>query len=92
MYRKKFSLWRKNYLRNDNMDNKMPVFVKISDYKEVLDTVNELKVKLQNAKSILAQITELKHQEDAELVSWTSGLDDVEQKIMAFDNSLFQPK
>ena len=74
------------------MDNKMPVFVKISDYKEVLDTVNELKVKLQNAKSILAQITELKHQEDAELVSWTSGLDDVEQKIMAFDNSLFQPK
>ncbi len=70
---------------------KMPIYVKITDYEDVLDTVTQLKQKLQDAKSLLGQITDLKHQEDAELQSWSDGLADVEEKIHHFDEVLFQP-
>lgn len=71
--------------------DKMPIYVKITDYEEVLDTVNQLKQKLHDAKTVLSQIVDLKQQEDAELQSWTDGLQDVEEKILHFDQVLFEP-
>ncbi|MFT4313146.1 MAG: hypothetical protein ACMXYA_01955 [Candidatus Woesearchaeota archaeon] len=74
------------------MENeKMPIYVKITDYEKVLETVTDVKHKLQEAKSLLSQITELKHQEDAELQSWTDGLQDVEERLLHFDEVLFKP-
>jgi hypothetical protein len=69
----------------------MPVFVRIEEYKDVLDIMNMIKNKLEEAKTILAKINELKNEEDAELELWHSGVDEVERKIDFVDRALFEP-
>lgn len=67
------------------------VFVKIDEYKDVLRTVGLIKAKLNEAKSTLAKVKELKHQEDSELESWDGKLSDIENKIEGIDKILFEP-
>ncbi|HLP79036.1 MAG TPA: hypothetical protein VK158_00205 [Acidobacteriota bacterium] len=71
--------------------DEMPVYVRIDEYKEVLDLIGQLKSKLADAKNTIDQIHQLKAEEDAELESWKVGLADVEAKIAHLDQSLFQP-
>lgn len=70
----------------------MPVFVKIEDYKDVIDIMELIKNKVNEANSILEKIRELKSQEDAELELWNSNLEDVERKIAYIDKTLFEPE
>lgn len=74
------------------MTEKMPVFVKIDEYKEVLDVLNTIKEKVNDAKTVLSEIEELKEKEDNELESWKSGLEDVENKIDYINNTMFEPE
>lgn len=74
-------------MQNENM----PVFVKIEEYKDVLDIMNMVKAKLEEAKAIIAKINELKNEEDAELELWHAGVEEVERKIDFIDRSLFEP-
>ena len=69
----------------------MPVYVKIDQYKDVLDILNLLKDKFSEAKKVLNKIYEIKNQEDAELDSWSNELEAVETKINFIDNALFEP-
>lgn len=70
----------------------MPVFVRIEDYKDVLDVINMIKNKVEEAKTTLAKINELKNQEDSELDLWHSTLAEVERKVDFVDKSLFEPE
>ncbi len=67
-----------------------PIFVKIEEYKDVLDTINAIKMKLTDAKDVLSQLSDLKAQEDAEIENWKSELEDVERKMNFIDSSLFE--
>lgn len=73
------------------MTKGMPVFVKIDEYKEVLDIIAVAKEKIHDAKSVMEHLTELKDQEDAEIDAWKSHLEDIEKKLQYIDNSLFEP-
>jgi hypothetical protein len=70
----------------------MPVFVKIEDYKDVIDIMELVKSKVNEANDILEKIRQLKAQEDAELELWNSNLEDVERKIAYIDRTLFEPE
>ena len=67
-----------------------PIFVKIEGYKDVLDTINAIKMKITDAKDVLSQLSDLKAQEDAEIENWKSELEDVERKMNFIDSSLFE--
>lgn len=69
----------------------MPVFVKIDEYKDVLDIMNMIKNKIEDAKETLGRINELKNEEDAELEMWHTGLEEVERKVTFIDKVLFEP-
>ena len=69
----------------------MPVYVRIDEYKDVLDVIRTLKGKLSEAKETLEQIQQFRNEEDAELESWKAGLSDIEQKVAHLDSSLFEP-
>ena len=69
----------------------MPVYVKIDEYKEVLQVIGIIKDKIANAKEIINKINELRNEEDAELELWHSGLEEVERKVDFVDRSLFKP-
>lgn len=67
------------------------VFVKIDEYKDILRTVGLIKSKLNDAKTTLQKVKELKSQEDAELEGWSSKLGEIEGKIEGIDKILFEP-
>ena len=69
-----------------------PVFVKIDDYKDILDVLDLIKGKLAEAKRTLADINELKNDEDAELELWSSTLNEIENKLDDIDRCMFEPE
>ena len=64
---------------SEDLGRGMPVFVRIEEYKDVLDVMNMIKNKIEDAKEILGKINELKNEEDAELELWHTGLEEVER-------------
>jgi len=74
-----------------NEDKGSLIFVKIDEYKDVLDTINLIKKKVDDAKSILGRIERLKSDEDTEINAWKSKIEEVQQKVDAIDQSLLEP-
>ncbi len=70
----------------------LPIYIKIEDYKDVLDIINLIKQKMKDAQSTLGKINELKKQEDREIELWNHTLDEIERKVDFIDRSLFEPK
>lgn len=69
----------------------MPVYVRIEEYKDVLDVMNLIKNKIAEAKETLAKLNDLKNEEDAELELWHTSLEEVERKVDFADKALFEP-
>lgn len=74
------------------MAEEMPVFVKIEEYEEVLDVMNLIKNKIEDAKKTISKINELKNEEDSELEMWRATLEEIERKTEFIDRSLFEPE
>ena len=72
--------------------DKMPVFVKIDEYNDVLDLMKTVRKKLDEAKDTLLKINELKNEEDHQLEMWQNTLSEVEKKIDFLDHSLSEPE
>jgi predicted nuclease with TOPRIM domain len=68
-----------------------PVFVKIDEYKDVLEIIGIIKDKIEDARTTLGKINDLKNEEDAELELWNSKLEEIEKKIDFIDTTLFEP-
>jgi len=71
---------------------RMPVFVKIDEYDEVLNLVKVIRKKIDEAKETLLKINDLKNEEDHQLEMWQNTLAEVEKKIDFMDHSLTQPE
>ncbi|MBI5872501.1 hypothetical protein HZB88_05480 [archaeon] len=76
--------------RGDESKAGSPLFVKVEDYKHVLDTLKRLKAKLADAESILEKLSGIKAEEDKELESWKRDLETIKRQLMAIDNKLFE--
>ena len=66
-----------------------PVFVKIEEYKEVLDILDAVKIKLGDVRKTLIDINKLKDEEDRELSAWSKNVDDIANKIDGIDKAVF---
>jgi len=71
---------------------KMPVFIKIENYEDVLDVVNLLKEKMGKIKTTFATIEQIKAEEDAKIKEWKANISDIDQKINNIDRVLFEPE
>ena len=71
---------------------RMPVFVKIDEYNDVLSIVKTIRSKLDSAKETLLKINELKNEEDHQLEMWQNTLAEIEKKVDFIDHSLDQPE
>lgn len=74
------------------MERGMNVFVKVDEYKDILDVIDLIQEKVKEAKTILGKINDLKNQEDSEIELWKNSLNDVERKLTFIDQTLFEPK
>jgi len=68
------------------------VFVKIDEYKDILDIISMIRNKLDGVKKTLGKINELKNREDSELESWNRALNEIEKKVDFIDKALFEPE
>ena len=68
-----------------------PIFVKVDDYKDVLETMSHIKARLSDAKETLAKITELKTEEDQELQMWDNDFLEIERKLDNLEKELVNP-
>ena len=71
---------------------KMPVFVKIDEYENVVDTIETLKNKIEAAKTTLAKINQLKQEEDSQLQSWQTALAEIESRLNAVNQFVHEPE
>ncbi|MEM0231103.1 MAG: hypothetical protein QXW00_03060 [Candidatus Woesearchaeota archaeon] len=72
-------------------DKKLPVFIKIEEYKDLLDAFELIKRKLKDAKAILAELEDIKAREASELENWQAILSDIENRINELDDILLEP-
>jgi len=70
----------------------MPIYVKLDEYKDILDIMGLMRSRLDDAKKTLGKINEIKNEEDSELELWNSEIDEVERKIEFIDRTLFEPE
>jgi chromosome segregation ATPase len=69
--------------------NERSIFVKLDDYKEVLELMNAMKSKLNEAKGVLNEIKKLRDEEATEIELWENSVSEIERKIGFVDKSLF---
>jgi len=68
----------------------MPVFVKINDYKDVLNMMDVMKQKLKEVNSDLDKIKQLKAEEDRELTEWERNIAEIGKRLSFIDAAFFE--
>ena len=67
------------------------VFVKINEYKEIVDVIELIRGKVKEAKDTINALNELKNKEDAEIQKWAQAFIEIEQKVDDIDSLMVQP-
>ena len=70
----------------------MPVFVKVDEYKEILDVLDMIKGRIKDIRETLGSINSLRNEEDAELAMWSSTINEIEKKVDSIDRIMFEPE
>ena len=70
----------------------MPVFVKVDEYREILDVLDMIKGKIKEIRETLRSINSLRNEEDSELAIWNGTINDIEKKIEGIDKLMFEPE
>ena len=73
-------------------EDNMPVFIKIENYKEVIELINKIKSKVNESKKYLERIESLKSEEDAKIGEWEDVIKNIEDKIDFVNTTLMEPK
>ena len=70
---------------------KMPVFIKVEQYEDVLDLLSLIKQRMDAAKNTLVRVNELKKEEDEKIRIWEDTLKEIEDKLAVIDSHLVEP-
>ena len=70
----------------------MPVFVKVDEYKEVLDVLEMIKGKIRDIRQTLNSLNALRNEEDSEISMWNNAMNEIEKKIDSIDKMMFEPE
>ena len=67
-----------------------PIYVKIDEYKEILEIINMIKDKIYEAKSTVKKLNDIRAEEDNEIDMWNGNLQEIERKVEFIDKTLFE--
>ena len=74
------------------MTQKSSVFIKIDNYRDVLDIADELKQQLLAVKESYKELEALREKESQELSHWKKHLQAIENQLHEVDQTLFEPE
>jgi hypothetical protein len=66
----------------------VPIYIKIDDYKDIVEILSITREKIAQARSVLGKISEVKAQEDEVISNWAHEIDEVDQWIEEIDKTL----
>ena len=67
------------------------VFVKINEYKEIMDVLELIKGKIREAKDTINNLNDLKNKEDEEIQRWAQTFLEIEKKVSDVDSLMVHP-
>ena len=67
-----------------------PIYVKIDQYKDAMETVDKIKDLCNEADRKLGEISKLRASEDRELEQWQADVDKIKDKLLQIDKKLFE--
>lgn len=70
----------------------MPVFVKVDNYKEIVDVLDLIKHKIEDVRSTISNLNDMRKEEDSEIQMWHGKLSEIERKIEGIDKIMFEPE
>ena len=73
-------------------EKETPIFIKVENYKEVIELMRSIKRKIEEAKSNLDRIYTIKSEEDIKIEEWDDLLRDLEKKTTFIDETLLESK
>jgi Skp family chaperone for outer membrane proteins len=74
--------------REGKMDNEGTVFIKLDDYKDVVEIVGLAKEQIAKARAVLEKLESLKQQENSQIDGWQASLAEIEKKMEEIDRKL----
>lgn len=72
------------------MDESNPVFIKLDQYKEILNIVEVINKKVINVKQNLSELEELKNKEEEEIMNWEKNMDEITHKMESLHEELYK--
>ena len=88
MLRKSSLLSKRFSAREGKMDKEGTVFVKLDDYKDIVEIVGLAREQLAKAKAAIERLSSLKQQEDSQIEGWQASLAEIERRIEEIDKRL----
>ena len=73
-------------------EKEAPIFIKVENYKEVIELMRWIKRKVEEAKANLERIYTIKSEEDIKIEEWDDLLRDLEKKTTFIDETLLESK
>ena len=67
-----------------------PIFVKLDDYKKAVKNISFIRDKLDDAEDLLADIMDIKKEEDQQLADWHREITEIKNKLLEVDKELFE--
>ena len=67
-----------------------PIFVKIENYKDAMESIQKIKGLCQDADGLLDEIHKIRSDESRELEKWSSDLEKIKEKLLNVDRRLFE--
>ncbi len=69
---------------------KKEIFLKVDHYKNVLESLNVVKKKINESEKIVERLNEIKNTKDKEFEKWRTLLEDMERKFVYVDKTFFE--
>lgn len=67
-----------------------PIFVKIDNYKEALEILEEIKRKVREAETIFSEVERIREDRDKKIDAWKADLAKIKERLIAIDRKLFE--
>ena len=71
---------------------KAPIYIKIEQYKEIIEIMGVIKNKIVEVRGALNRIDKIKREQEIEMSMWSSKINEIEEKINAVDQMILEPK
>lgn len=67
-----------------------PIFIKIEKYEQALNHINSIREKVKEVEKVIENLKKIKRDEDQALDEWKDSLNEIKEKLLTVDKTLFE--